>query len=159
MFDKFNDIKKIFAEEKDILLTYIFGSQITGKTGPLSDYDFAVFLSQKPSFQFKYKLKNKLLSILDIKQVDLVILNDAPIELKYNVIATGKVIFQKNSIVRTGFEANTLSQYFDYLPVLRAQKKDILNIKSKGEKYGDRIQRYRATLRKTEEMLNKIRTF
>jgi predicted nucleotidyltransferase len=159
MFDKFNDIKKIFAEEKDILLTYIFGSQITGKTGPLSDYDFAVFLSQKPSFQFKYKLKNKLLSILDIKQVDLVILNDAPIELKYNVIATGKVIFQKNSIVRTEFEANTLSQYFDYLPVLRAQKKDILNIKSKGEKYGDRIQRYRATLRKTEEMLNKIRTF
>jgi len=55
--------------------------------------------------------------------VDLVILNDAPIELKYKVIATGKVIFQKNSIVRTEFEADTLSQYFDYLPVLRAQKK------------------------------------
>jgi len=157
MFDKFNDIKKIFAEEKNILLTYLFGSQLRGKTGPLSDYDFAVFLSQKTSFPFKYKLKNKLLSILDSKQVDLVILNDAPIELKYKIIATGKVIFQKNSIVRTEFEADTLSQYFDYLPVLRAQKKDILKVKSKGEKYGDRIQRYRATLRKTEEMLNKIR--
>ncbi|MBU4449879.1 MAG: nucleotidyltransferase domain-containing protein [Actinobacteria bacterium] len=159
MFDKFNDIKikKIFSDENDILLAYIFGSQLKGKTGPLSDYDFAVFLSQKPSFQFKYKLKNKLLSILDSKQVDLVILNDAPIELKYNIIATGKVIFQKNSIVRTEFEADTLSKYFDYLPVLRAQKKDILKVKSKGEKYGDRIQRYRTTLRKTEEMLNKIR--
>ena len=161
MFDKFNDLKrkKIFSDENNILLAYIFGSQLRGKTGPLSDYDFAVFLSQKPSFQFKYKLKNKLLSILDSKQVDLVILNDAPIELKYKVIATGKVIFQKNSIVRTEFEADTLSQYFDYLPVLRAQKKDILKVKSKGERYGDRIQRYRATLRKTEEMLNKIRAF
>ncbi len=158
MFDKFNNIKKIVAEEKNILLTYIFGSQLTGKIGPQSDYDFAVFLSQKTSFPFKYKLKNKLLSILDSKQVDLVILNDAPIELKYKVIATGKVIFQKNSIVRTEFEADTLSQYFDYLPVLRAQKKDILKVKSKGERYGDRIQRYRATLRKTEEMLNKIRS-
>ncbi|MBA3061736.1 MAG: nucleotidyltransferase domain-containing protein [Atribacteria sp.] len=157
MFDKFNNIKKIFSDENNILLAYIFGSQLKGKTGPLSDYDFAVFLSQKPSFQFKYKLKNKLLSILDSKQVDLVILNDAPIELKYKVIATGKVIFQKNSATKVEFEADTLSKYFDYLPVLRAQKKDILKVKSKGEKYGDRIQRYRTTLRKTEEMLNKIR--
>jgi len=159
MFDKFNDIKKIFAEEKNILLTYIFGSQLTGKIGPQSDYDFAVFLSQKTSFPFKYKLKNKLLSILDSKQVDLVILNDAPIELKYKIIATGKVIFQKSSAAKVEFEADTLSQYFDYLPVLRAQKKEILKFKPKGEKYGDRIQRYRAALRKTEEMLNKIRAF
>ena len=157
MIDKSNDIKKIFAEEKNILLTYLFGSQLKGKTGPLSDYDFAIFLSQRPSFPFKYKLTNKLLSILDNKQVDLVILNDAPIELKYKVIAAGKVIFQKNTIVRTEFEADTLNQYFDYLPVLRAQKKDILKVKSKGERHGNRIQRYRAALRKTEEMLNKIR--
>ena len=157
MFDKFNDIKKIFVEEKDILLAYIFGSQVTGKIGPLSDYDFAVFLSQKPSFQFKYKLKNKLLNILDNKQVDLVILNDAPIELKYKVIATGKIIYQKNSTIRTEFEADALSRYFDYLPVLRAQKKDILKVRFKGERYGNRIQRYRAALRKTEKMLNKIR--
>jgi hypothetical protein len=96
---------------------------------------------------------------LDSKQVDLVILNDTPIELKYKVVATGKIIFKKNSIVRTEFEADTLSQYFDYLPVLREQKKDILKVKSKGERYEDRIKRYRAALRKTEEMLNKIRAF
>ena len=156
MFDKFNDIKKIFAKEKDILLAYIFGSQLRGKTGPLSDYDFAVFLSQKPSFQFKYKLKNILVNVLNTGQVDLIILNDAPVELKYKVIATGKIIFQKNSAAKVDFEADTLSRYFDYLPVLRAQKMDIL--KPKGEKYESRIQRYRTALRKTEEMLNKIRT-
>lgn len=160
MFDEFNDIKikKIFSQENNILLACIFGSQLKDKIGPLSDYDFAVFLSQKPSFQFKYKLKNKLLNILNTGQVDLVILNDAPVELKYKVIATGKIIFQKNSIIKTEFEADTLSRYFDYLPVLRAQKADILKPnKPKGEKYGDRIQRYRAALRKTEEMLNKIK--
>lgn len=160
MFDKFNDIKmkKIFSDENDVSLAYIFGSQLKGKIGPLSDYDFAVLLSRKPSFQFKYKLKNKLTNFLDTGQVDLVILNDAPAELKYNIIATGKIIFQKNSTTRIEFEADTLSKYFDYLPVLRAQKKDILKVKSKGERYGDRVQRYRATLRKTKEMLDKIRT-
>ena len=159
MFYKFNNIKKIFAEEKNILLAYIFGSQVTGKTGLLSDYDFAVFLSRKPSFQFKYRLKNKLVNVLNAEQIDLVILNNAPIELKYKVIAAGKIIFQKNSATKVEFEADTLSRYFDYLPVLRAQKKEILKFKPKGEKYGDRIQRYRATLRKTEEMLDKIRAF
>ena len=155
MFDKFNEIKKIFSDENNILLAYIFGSQLRGKTGPLSDCDFAVFLSQEPSFQFKYKLKNKLVNVLNTGQVDFIILNDAPIELKYKVIATGKIIFQKNSAAKVEFEADTLSRYFDYLPVLRAQKMDIL--KPKGEKYGNRIQRYRTALRKTEEMLNKIR--
>jgi predicted nucleotidyltransferase len=161
MFDKFNDIKikKIFSQENNILLAYIFGSQLKGKIGPLSDYDFAIFLSQKPSFQFKYGFKNKLVNFLDTLQVDLIILNDALVELKYKIIATGKIIYQKNSTIRTEFEADTLSRYFDYLPVLRAQKKDILKVKSKGEKYGDRIQRYRAALRKTEEMLDKIRAF
>jgi len=139
MFEKFNDIKikKIFSDENNIILAYIFGSQLKGKIGPLSDYDFAVFLSQKPSFQFKYKLKNKLVSALNIEQIDLVILNDAPIELKYKVIATGKIIYQKNSVAKVEFEADTLSRYFDYLPVLRAQKKDILKFKPQGEKYGD----------------------
>ncbi|HER24818.1 MAG TPA: nucleotidyltransferase domain-containing protein [Candidatus Atribacteria bacterium] len=160
MFDKFNviNIKKIFSDENDILLAYIFGSQLKSKISPLSDYDFAVFLSQEPSFQFKYKLKNKLVNFLNTGQVDLVILNNAPIELKYNIIATGKNIFQKNSTIRTEFEADTLSKYFDYLPILRTQKKEILKFKPKGEKYGDRIQRYRASLGKTEEMLDKIRT-
>jgi len=165
-----NQIKNIFAREKNILLAYLFGSQAaqaaqaaqkaqtTAKTGPLSDYDFAVLLSQKPPFPFKYELKNKLVNTLNTKntkQVDLVILNDAPLELKYKVIATGKIIYQKNPTTKIEFEADTLSRYFDYLPILRTQKEDIL--KSKGEKDGDRIQRYRTALGKTEKMLAQIR--
>ena len=157
--NKFNGVKKIFAAEsknKNILLAYIFGSQLKGKTGPLSDYDFAVLLSKKPSFQFKYELKNKLVSAVGFEKVDLIILNNASIELKYHVVATGKIIFQKNSIIKTEFEADTLSRYFDYLPILRAQRKDIIRFKSQKDKYGNRIQRYRTALRKTEETLGKI---
>ncbi len=95
MFNKFNDIKKIVAEEKNILLTYIFGSQLKGKIGPLSDYDFAVFLSRKTSFSFKYKLKNKLINVLENKQVELVILNDAPIELNIKLLLQEKLFFRK----------------------------------------------------------------
>lgn len=169
MYDKFKEIKKLFAAEKNnnkknnkrnnnkILLAYIFGSQLKGKTGPLSDFDFAVLLSQKPSFRFKYELKNKIANIINSGKVDLIILNEAPIELKYHVVASGKIIYQKNSLIKTEFEADTLSRYFDYLPTLRAQKQDILNFRPEGAIYTERIQRYRAALAKTEEMLAKIR--
>lgn len=156
---KYNEIKKIFEKESktnNVLLAYLFGSQLKGKTGPLSDYDFAVLLSKKPSFQFKYELKNKLVNALDDEKVDVIILNNAHIELKYHVVATGKIIFQESSVIKTEFEADTLSRYFDYLPILRAQKKDIIKLKPQKDNYGNRIQRYRAALRKTEEMLGKI---
>jgi|GEM_PF-709505 len=166
IFDHQNQIKNIFAKEKTILLAYLFGSQAAQvqaaqaatKTSSLSDYDFAVLLSQKPPFPFKYELKNKLVNTLNTKntkQVDLIILNDVPLELKYKVIATGKIIYQKNPTTKVEFEADTLSRYLDYLPLLRTQKEDIL--KSKGEKDGDRIQRYRTALGKTEKMLAQIR--
>jgi len=156
---KINEIKRMLAKESrknNVLLAYFFGSQLKGKTGPLSDYDFAVLLSKKPSFKFKYELKNKFINALDDEKVDLIILNYAHIELKYHVVATGKIIFQRNPVIKTEFEADTLSRYFDYLPVLRAQKKDIIKLKSQKDNYGNRIQRYRTTLRKTEEMLGKI---
>jgi len=163
--DKFNNelkkLKKIFAEEYEsiILLAYFFGSQLKGKTGPLSDYDIAIFLTPKPtSFQFKYKLQHELTNIFNYGQVDLIILNNAPIELKYHVITDGQIVYQKDSATKVEFEADTLSRYFDYLPVLKAQRQDILYFKPKGIKYDRRIQRYRTALRKTEKKLNKIRT-
>ncbi len=157
--NKLIELKKLFTEDLKykniVLLAYIFGSQLTGKTGPLSDYDFAFLLVDKLPlpFQLKYELQNKLATVFDHGEIDLVILNNAPIELKYHIITTGKLIFQKESFIRVEFEADTLSLYFDYLPVLQAQKQDILNFKHGGAKHAQRIQRYRAALRKTEEKL------
>ena len=159
--NKFNKLKKIFAEEYGdiILLAYFFGSQLKGKTGPLSDYDIAILLSpEQTSFQFKYKLQHELANIFNCELIDLVILNDAPIELKYHVIAAGQIFYQKDSVTKVEFEADTLSRYFDYLPVLNAQRQDMLDFKPKGVKYDRRIQRYRTALRETEKKLNKIRT-
>ena len=87
-------------------------------------------------------------------RVDLVVLNYAPIELRYNVIVTGVVIYEQNPAVRVDFEANTLSRYGDYLPVLRRQRKEIL------EEHENEagIQRYREALGETQRLLKKIRT-
>jgi predicted nucleotidyltransferase len=40
------ELKRIF-EQRGVVLAYLFGSQATGRAGPLSDVDFAVLLDQR----------------------------------------------------------------------------------------------------------------
>lgn len=37
-------LENIFKLSPQVKLVYFFGSKATGKSGPLSDYDFAIFL-------------------------------------------------------------------------------------------------------------------
>ncbi len=139
--------------EPRIDLAYIFGSRAAGKEGPISDYDIAVLFSEPYTPGQRYELAHKLKKKLMTDQVDLVVLNNAPIELRYAVIASGIVAYETNAETRVEYEALTLSLYGDFLPVLRNQREDIL--KEGNNETG--IQRYRAALGKTERLLEQIR--
>jgi len=150
-------LHSFFSENKKepyIDLAYIFGSRASGKEGPISDCDIAVLYSGPNPHRLRYELAHKLTTILKSERVDLVVLNDAPIELRYAIIASGIVVYEKNVETRVEYEALTLSLYGDYLPVLRGQREDIL-------KEGDHeagIQRYREALGETQRLLEKIGT-
>jgi len=153
-------IKKVgslFSSEKkesSIELAYLFGSHASGTEGPVSDYDIAVLFTKMVRPEKTYELAHKLATLFMTERVDIVVLNCAPIELGYAVIATGIVIYEADPVARVEFEATTLSRYGDFLPILRRQKKEILE--ERNNETG--IQRYRTTLRKTQRLLAKIRT-
>ena len=135
----------------EVSLAYLFGSQVTGQTGPLSDYDLAILLdSPDGSAHTLARLGHELAVQLQTSQVDLVLLNRTAIELAYHVIATGRLLYQRDVATRVEYEAQVLSQYGDYLPVLRAQRSQILE----GESHAKRIQRYRTALRRTQRALS-----
>jgi hypothetical protein len=58
-----------------------------------------------------------------------------------------------NLTVRVEFEASTLSRHGDYLPILRRQRKEILEERN----YEAGIQRYRTALGQTQRLLKEIR--
>ena len=153
-------IKKLgslFSSEKkesSVELAYVFGSHASATEGPVSDYDIAVLFTKMVPPEKTYGLAHKLATLLMAERVDMVVLNRAPIELRYAVIATGIVIYEVNPAVRVDFEASTLNCYGDFLPILRRQKKEILE--ECNNETG--IQRYRTTLRKTQRLLAEIRT-
>lgn len=120
--EELEKVVNIFKSYKKIGLVYLFGSRATGKTGPLSDYDFAVYLDEKDSlkrFDIRLELIGKVSIALKTDAVDLCIINDieGP-ELKYDIVKNGKVIFEREPF-KVLVEPNILTEYFDFMLMLR----------------------------------------
>ena len=152
-----------------VSLVYLFGSRAEKisegkngdtKIGPLSDYDFGVFLfgSKEEIADFstgkRFKLQSGLASKLDSK-VDVIVLNNSPIELQYNAISFGVRVFESGPETRVEYESRVLSLYGDYLPVLRSQRDDVI---SGGNTSDARVQRYREALGQAERVFKQART-
>jgi predicted nucleotidyltransferase len=134
-------------------MVYLFGSQVEGYLGPMSDYDLAVLLDPTvDGRRIQAQFAHELACALQTNRVDVVLLNRAPIELAYAVVAQGKVLYERDVATRVEYEAQVLSRYGDYLPVLRAQRDDIL----RGDEYVHRVHRYRAALGRIERTLGQI---
>jgi len=150
-------LRSFFAETRSqfpVGLAYLFGSQATGQARARSDYDVAVLFDGNVSTDDRYVLTHQLTELLDTG-VDLVDLARAPIELVYNVIATGQILYEKERRTRVEFEARVLGLYFDQLPILRAERRALLE--ETREDYDAGVERYRTALRATERMLAQTR--
>ncbi len=148
-----HELSPIIRRTSGVRLAYLFGSQVEGCAGPMSDYDVAVLTDSGIDGQrLRADLAHALAQALGTSRVDVVLLNRAPIELAYAVVAHGKVLFEQHAATRVEYEAQVLSLYGDYLPVLRAQRAAIL----KGDAHDRRVQRYRAALGRTERTIGQI---
>jgi len=148
-------LPSILANFPGISLVYLFGSQATGETGPMSDFDLAIFedsLEEENVIQAQFQ--HALALALHTHRVDVVLLKRAPIELAYHIIAGGKLIYKRDALTQVEFEAQVLGLYGDYLPVLRSQRDQILE----GDENAKRIQRYREALGRTQRTLGPART-
>lgn len=141
------------AVRRCILLAYLFGSRARGDSTPASDYDIALLVDRPLPHGEKYRWAYELSRVLGGQKVDLLILNTAPVELQYRVIAEGCRLYERDAAVRVEFEAKVLGRYGDILPMLRQQRRDLL----RGVDIADGVQRYREALEQTLRMLAEAR--
>jgi len=113
-----HDIKKIkdCIKKYPVVTAYIFGSEAKGTSGLLSDIDIAVFVhkgvSKAERFDLRLRLSNELSAVMS-RTVDLVILNDSSIQLSYEIIRHGKLIFCSDKATKVDLEVDILSRYLD----------------------------------------------
>jgi predicted nucleotidyltransferase len=114
MHDIVAKTKDFLMAERKVKFAYLFGSMANGSTGPLSDLDIAVYLDGRlNSFTAKLHLMEALAKKLASEQFDLVVLNQAPVVLQFEVIKHGKVL-KEDKPRRITFETQVLRAYLDY---------------------------------------------
>ncbi|HOW13693.1 nucleotidyltransferase domain-containing protein [Methanosarcina sp.] len=109
-------LREFFSEFDNVTLAYLFGSTVRGESNCLSDIDIAVLLDdtllQKESFDLQLELISKLTEVLKTDDIDLVVLNDSPLLLTYNIIRDG-IILKSDEPLRVKFETKIMSRYLD----------------------------------------------
>jgi len=105
-----------------VVLAYLFGSHASGRAGPLSDVDVAVLLTGRPSargcFKRRLDIIGGLMSLFHMNDVDVVILNQAPLALRYQVVRSGILVHCADRQAAIRFRVETLNLYFDFKPIL-----------------------------------------
>ncbi|KYH31614.1 type VII toxin-antitoxin system MntA family adenylyltransferase antitoxin [Neomoorella mulderi] len=129
-------LREALIKREEIKFAYLFGSYARGKAHKLSDVDVAIYLDEKripPSGPYGYRSDLLITMRQQLRQpLDLVILNEAPLVLRFRVIRDGKILFCRDSRARIRFHEKTLCAYLDFQPVLRLQKQYMLKRLAEG---------------------------
>lgn len=129
-------IVELLANERAVDFAYLFGSQATGKSGPLSDLDIAVYLDRRTDrWKYRLTLMEKLSKLLKRDDVDVVILNDAPPLLANEVTRCGTVL-KDDRAKRIPFEAGIMKAYLDTAHLRQIHRKALPEQFRKGISFG-----------------------
>ncbi len=119
-------LERFLEKREEIQFAILFGSIAKGTSNKLSDVDIAVMLAPdfKDSSPYGYQatLTADLMQELKRNDVDVVILNEAPILLKYEIMRYGDFIHIRDKQARIQFQVDTLNQYEDFKHLYRVHE-------------------------------------
>ena len=100
---------------EEVVFAYLFGGLAKGTQRPLSDVDIALYLSGAVDFgEKKLETLGRLNDILTTDEIDLVILNTAPLSLEIKILENKKVLVDKDPFFRHRYESMVMRKYFDF---------------------------------------------
>lgn len=102
-----------FMKEPNVLFVYLFGGLMKKTPSPLSDVDLAVYVKNPKKLDY-LKLFGKISRILCTEEMDLILLNEAPLSLAGRILQNRKVLIDKNPFLRHQYESLILRKYFDF---------------------------------------------
>lgn len=109
------DLRKYFSTRKDVAAAFLFGSYGTQYQTPLSDVDIAVLFVPEDTIDYTTELTMlaDLADIIGEDDINLVVLNKAPLTLQFEVLATGKILEQKDLYLED-YHEYVCKRYADY---------------------------------------------
>jgi uncharacterized protein YutE (UPF0331/DUF86 family)/predicted nucleotidyltransferase len=108
-------------ERYPVALAYLYGSAAVGQATPLSDVDIALVVEEKnfdpaQRLDLELKIEDQLVQASEIADLDVRIINQAPIMVRGEVVTNGFLLYSWDEKFRVEFETTTRAKYFDFMP-------------------------------------------
>ena len=116
MQDLMHKIADYFADKKDIVAVYLFGSHAEGKERPMSDIDIGILFdvgSESPLRDKKNRFMAELSRILR-KDIHAVVMNYAGEELLKQIFSRGKCISVNDPVKHSHFRTTMFSRIAEF---------------------------------------------
>ena len=110
---RFGPLARFLKKDPNILFAYLFGGLAAGRRSPLSDVDLALYLRDEKKMD-TLETHGRISQILGTEEIDLIILNQAPISLAGRILQTRKILMDKAPFVRHRYESLILREFFDF---------------------------------------------
>ncbi|MFH1985719.1 MAG: nucleotidyltransferase domain-containing protein [Pseudomonadota bacterium] len=117
-------IAEAIKRDDQIVATYLFGSSASGTHKQSSDVDLAFLVDERVyasdpvvAISPAYSVATKIAMSLD-KETDVTILNGASIEMAYEVISSGRCLYEIDQDQRLAYESKIRGLYFDFMPFI-----------------------------------------
>jgi len=105
------------ASLPELKLAVLFGSTARGEARPRSDVDLGVLLeTYTPDLRFKVEAE---LGRAAGRAVDVILLDDAPPLLRFEIARDGVLLFQREDHLWTDFKARAMVDWWDWAPTYR----------------------------------------
>ncbi len=124
----------------EIEALYLFGSHAEGIANSLSDVDLGVLLSNQVSSEEYFDIRRRynimFADVLKADNVDVVVLNGAPVQLAFQIIAPRAIVFERDPDSRAHFEMGITRKFLDFRPFLETRKAYVRRQLLQGEFFG-----------------------
>ena len=108
-----------------VVFAYLFGSTVTGQGWKtVKDVDVAVWFRPDYKLEEGERLREELAKHLGTP-VDIVVLNEAPPLLRYEILRNGRLIFCSDEDERIEREVRMLLEYYDLEPMRTRMESDL----------------------------------
>ena len=118
VMDRIPGLISRISKDKEIVALFSFGSLARGDLKPLSDLDFGILVSPGLDRKQKFDKHLELIGVFndhfETDEVDLVLMNDAPVRFSHSIIKSGKLLFCSDSGVLKDFIEKTVKLYLDF---------------------------------------------
>lgn len=109
-------ITPLCERHPEIAAVFVFGSYGTRYQTRFSDLDIGVlfFADRVPDLRGEMDLSGLLCTAAGQDNVDLVVMNKAPLPLRYRIVSEGDLIYEKDDVYTSDFLAATYQNFLDY---------------------------------------------